>query len=268
MIFTTKTELEKLSAREIELWNQKRGLTLELQAAEKTAGEAFADGSAEVEVAAVVALKAKLAALDLGITTVRARRPEAILKENREQANALRGQASEKRRELTTLLAKVNKLWAQLNDLEQVNYAEDIVGLRNTTRSEVLELAVQELENKAVVLEGAPVADMAQLQLNDVTDDVMVIEAVLTHRSAGPSAEAVQAWLDLVKATARKRSAEIEGHSREVTLNWRNGEILTDGSTVFVRSLAKVANLPGALGFYRSQPGTFDVASATFRAAA
>jgi hypothetical protein len=279
-IFTKQTELEKLAAMEIELTAKKSNAVAALGSARTAAGLAAVDGDAESEIAEVVRYRAQADAAETAIGLIRERRGAAITAEYQERARQLRESATGKRRELSALESKTARLLAELSKLEGISYSSDLLEAQAppegiipgftyclVPRSAILRSEIADTERKAVELESTAVPAAGTLQAEDITTDAEVITRVLLHASHGPSAAAIQLWLERCANNAALPGRSFGMLSRQVRLFWRNGLIDVEQSYIFIPSLAKTLRAVNSIGMVADSQ-SFDTTTATFRAAA
>jgi hypothetical protein len=269
-IFGTN-EFEKIVGREIALTNRKRGAIMQLASAKEAAGSAMVDGEGFAEVEAVAKLTGEIDTLSRAVAIIRERRPAAITAEYRKEAEVLRARQAAKQKELTSHTAKVLKLVAQLSDLEGVKLGEWLyTDSGGNARSEKLELEIRDLNQKADALESAGVAHYGCTDLDGVTTDAEVIEAILRHKSAGPSVEAIQKWISACANSNRVPDCDFGASPRRVRVEWNDGEIDLNASYIFVLSLTKkrtgVMQSNGIIN--PGESTSYDLPSGQFRAAA
>lgn len=266
------SEFERLCTKELSLVTRRQQALTALASAKAAAGIALADDSeATAELEIIWRLNADIDAADHAIHLIRERRPAAIAAEQQKEADAIRAEAATKRRELGGLQAKTAKLWAQLSELEGAKLSGENVMVEGGLRSEALSHAADTLEAKALEVESAGIRAYGFVDLEDVTSDGMLIEAVLRHKSAGPSAEAVQEWLTSCADDQRVPGRAFDARPRRVRLEWAASKIDAMASYQFVPGLARkrsgVMNSTGA-----TNPGEsdylLDIPSGTFQAAA
>jgi hypothetical protein len=243
-------ELEKIAGREIELTNRKTAALAQLASARDAAGIAMVESDARVEIESVARLAAEVETATRAIELVRGRRPEAIAAENRKSAEAIRAEATTKKKEFDSLQSKTSKLFGEISKLEGVPYDNWVLGyqpegcvpfdsvLKRTPKSEALALEVQSLESKADALQAASVPPHGYVDI-EITSDEDAVLATLKHRSAGPSAEMVKKWLTSCADHNRVPGRSFGDLPRRVRIEWRDGAIDRNTSVVSVRALTR-----------------------------
>lgn len=286
-------EFDRLVVREIALVARKRSALVKLARVREAASVALAeDSEAMPELLEVAKLSESVQAASRAIELVRERRPRAIMNSLRSLAETIRGPAAAKTQELNALKEKTGRLYAELSKLEGVEFGDWVLNFqkeglvawgaleKTTSRSHRLEAEIQEIADRVSRLDIA-VPTYGFVHLEGVTGDDPVVEAVLRHKSAGPSAEAVIAWLTACASAPRLHGCGFGDHSRSVRIEWNSEVIDTSASNVYVAGLA--SSSPATLGGYFKKPAdmtpigydpatplryNYDVPSGTFRSAA
>lgn len=231
-----------LAEKEMSLAAQAESKTLELQAAERAAGEAFLnDEGGNNGVDSVLRLRTELDAIEHAVGAVRARRREVILTSFKAQAKQARADASAKQAELDALVNKSAKLIEQLCALEGIDGGLLVPNGQPQLRSGRLAEEISGLLQKADSLDAqdVPNSGMFDNEDNAVLDNTAIVAAVLQCASDGPSCRAVRAWLSAVEGHAAARNKfpdSFEKLPRRVRIEWRDGNIVRD-SYIFTPGL-------------------------------
>lgn len=239
-IFQRTTELEKIAAKEIELFARKRGLMAELDAARNAAANAMleSDAGGRDEMVRIAALTEQITATKRAIDILRDRRPSAILAEFSAEARALRAQAEPLQREIAKIEREAAKYLRQLSALLDVQYDETILNCQQGDSGNFYQTKQARLRDELASIESrAGERESRQVPLIGVFDaeidsDGEVIIGVLKHLSITPRAEAVQTWLDECLSNPLLRGQGYGPEKRRVIIRWSNGEIDLSTSSV------------------------------------
>jgi hypothetical protein len=110
------------------------------------------------------------------------------------------------------------------------------------------------LEDKALELEVASVPHHGWAHVDDVTDTMPLVAAILRHPSNGPSAAEILAWAAAVDKDSRFGSLQ-----RSLRVTWRDGVIDYQDSFITVPAFAP----PGPISIYTNQQLPAPVATAS-----
>jgi FtsZ-binding cell division protein ZapB len=235
MMFGNKTPSE-LARLELEAF-QKRAAKLEaLHRAEATAGAdaLLAGGDAAISQAADTITKAaaEVRVIEAGIRGLREQRAAALAAELRRQAESLRSQANEKRRQHADLASRGRKLLAELGRIEQVAFE----GLPPTTglpRSIALleEAAAAEREAARIENEGLPAAGEAR---TETLADLLPAVTAQGDRALYPEFATIEDWARGCEAALNRIAPTLMNAPRTYRLAWRRGAIDTGASSLWV----------------------------------
>jgi len=249
-------EIEKYAAKELKLVADHRGAIATVSAAELSAGDALLDApdgeSTYAFVDQILRAESAVAAIEASMRACRARRLEAIEGKIAAEAAEWRKRADEARAELERITGKTKKHLDTLKQLEGVEFIP-----ASTPKSSTLGARAVGCEDKAIQLETAGVPRNGGAQLDDVPSAIPLVEMVLRHESAGPSAQEVLAW-----AAACDPHDCFGNHPRSFRVSWREGVIDYRESYCQVTALAPSA---GISIFTLKDLGP-DMAQAIFRA--
>jgi hypothetical protein len=106
-------------------------------------------------------------------------------------------------------------------------------------KSAQMALAIAELQKQATRLEDAPLRKAGTVDLEDVTHISVVLQAVLSDLSDGPSAPDILAWADSTLEGVRKRSDYSEAMPRRYFVVWAAGKISVEDSSIYIPAMAK-----------------------------
>ena len=184
------TELEKYAIKEVELLGRLREAAGKVSDAERRAGDGILDGEpTDAVVEAIVRAKAQVAALEGAITSCRKRRLQAIEDQTAAEVAGLRKRAEEARAEHNRIAAKTERHLRALKELEGCDYAPVTGPYIPASMPQSSRLAAQasSLEDKADSLESAGVSHSGAADIDDVTDTMPLVEAILRHPPTAPA---------------------------------------------------------------------------------
>ena len=234
-MFGKKTPLE-LARLELGAFH-KRDVKLEaLHRAEATAGgdALIAGGDTAISQAADTITKAasEVRVIEAGIRGLREQRAAALTVELRSQAEALRNQADEKRKQQAVLVARGRKLLDELGHLEQVTF-ESLPPAAGLPRSLALveEAATAEREAARLETEGLPASGEARAE-----SPAGLLAAVTAQgdRLLYPELAAIEDWARACEATLKRIAPRLVNAPRTYRLAWRNAVIAPGPSSLWV----------------------------------
>jgi hypothetical protein len=235
MMFGKKTPLE-LARLELEAFH-KRAVKLEaLHRAEATAGAdaLLAAGDTAISKAADSFARAasEVRLIDAGIRGLREQRAAALTIELRSQAETLRNQAEEKRRQHADLAARSRKLLDELGRIEQVAF-EGLPPTAGLPRSTALleEAATAEREAARIDAEGLPAAGEARAE---TLADLLTAVTAQGDRRLYPELAAIEDWARGCEAVLKRIAPGLVNTPRTYRLAWLHAAIDTGTSSLWV----------------------------------
>lgn len=235
MMFGKKTPLE-LARLELEAF-QKRAVKLEaLHRAEATAGAdaLLAGGDAAISQAAdtITRAAAEVRVIEAGIRGLREQRAAALASDLRRQAETLRNQANEKRRQHAHLAARGRKLLDELARLEQVIF-EGLPPTAGLPRSLALveEAAAAEREAARIETEGLPTSGDARAE---TLADLLAAVTAQGDRLLYPELAAIEDWARGCEAALQRTAPGLVNAPRTYRLAWRHAAIDAGTSSLWV----------------------------------
>jgi len=205
--------------------------------------------------------RAEVHALAAAIAMCRVRRVGAIKAARAAEAVALRKEASDKSREMSSIEAKTSKLLEQVADLEGCEYRP-----AGAPRSSILRDEVARLQRAAQDIEQAGIPDTGVVDVGDVDGvpgGAEVALAVAMFPAVGPSVERVLDWFSGCEASAVATTHSGFGDlPRRVRIVWTAEEGI-DVKQSYVFCAAKAAKRKGN---FPDSDECLDVGSGRFRA--
>jgi chromosome segregation ATPase len=226
----------ELARLELEAFH-KRAVKLEaLHRAEATAGAGalLAGGDTAISKAAdsITKAAAEVRVIEAGIRGLREQRTAALAAELRRQAESLRSQANEKRRQHADLAARSRKLLDELDRIEQVTF-ESLPPTAGLPRSLALleEAATAEREAARIEAEGLPAAGEARAE---TLADLLAAVTAQGGSVLYPGLAAIEDWVRGCEAMLKRIAPGLVNEPRTYRLAWRHAAIDTGTSSLWV----------------------------------
>lgn len=225
-MFAKKTPLE-LARLELEAF-EKRAVKLEaLRRAEATAGAAALLAAGDTAIAHAAEAIAKPAAevrlIEAGIRGLREQRAAALATDLGRQAETLRSQADQKRKQQADLAARGRKLLDELGRLEGVAF-ESLPPSAGLPRSLSLleEAAAAEREAARIETEGLPAAGEARAE---TIAGLLAAVTAQGDRLLYPEIGAIEDWAHGCEASLQRIAPTLMNTPRTYRLAWRSATI-------------------------------------------
>ena len=224
-MFAKKTPLE-LARLELEAFHKRAAKLEALHRAEATAGAdaLLAGGDTAIAQAADTITKAasEVRLIEAGIRGLRGQRAAALASDRRRQAESLRNQANEKRRQHADLASRSRKLLDELGRIEGVTF-ESLPPAAGRPRSQaLLEEAAAEREAALLETEGLPAAGEARAE---TPAELLAAVTAQGDRLLYPDLAAIEDWARDCEATLKRIAPRLASAPRTYRLAWRNAAI-------------------------------------------